>query len=816
MKIKRAAIHAYWLMFIATVITVGIVTASQLVTDRISLLLDRQASELLAADMVLESGKNFDDAYAAKAKQYGLKVARSISLRTALFIDDQPRLVALKAVDSAYPLRGRLERAANVTANREVVSSGPDVGQVWLDSKLASLVGSELTLGESRFDASWLITYEPDRGGAIFNLAPRVMMNIEDMPSTGLVIPGSRVTYRMMFAGQAQALESFRNWLQSEIKAGEEIEDLENARPEMRRALDRTRQFFALSIVLTLVIAMAAIAITARYTATQEAPKVAMLRAFGISQRNLSKYYLRQLGVLWISASLVGIAFGWLTQFPLQWTLDGWFGQSLPQRHSLQPFLLAALVGFLALAGFCLPHLANAMATPPMQVLRAGINRRRWLRGILISASAVVAVFAVLMLLMQSSILAVATLSMILIFALVLPLIFGLMLRLLLVSSKRRFWLRQYLLSRLRATSRGAIYVMSGFSLVLISILMIAVVKEELLSEWQSQLPEDIPNYFMINIRTGDVGGITEFLHQREIKTSTPYALVRARLAEINSVPTDEISFSDPRASHSVTHTYNITYTDALPDQNQIEQGEWLDASADINQVSVEADIAKRLALKIGDELTMTVGSQEVKARVTSLRSVVWENFKPNFYLITKPELIESLPQSWLLSAWIDDQDKAELKTLLKLYPSVTLLDVTELMSRVRTIVDKATIALQFFFLFALASAVIVLLAAIQTGRHEREVESSLLRALGAQTQQLYRVHVLEFTLMGALIGLFSAGFASIAAWAISVYFFKIEFDFSAAVWGYSLLSAIGVLTLAGILVSRRVYNISPMKILRS
>ncbi len=391
MNVKHATIHSYWLMFVATVITVGIVTSSQLVTNRISLLLDRQASELLAADLVILSGKKFDAEYQAVAREQGLQVSRSVSLRTAVFIDDEPQLVELKAVDAAYPLRGKLERAHEVTAPRSYAEQGPSVGEVWLDSKLAPSVGQELTLGEQAFAASWLLTYEPDRGGAIFNLAPRVLMNIEDLAQTGLVVPGSRVRYRLMFAGDQADIASFKTWLTINLKSGEEVQDLENARPEMRRALERTRKFFALAIVLTLVIAMAAIAITARYTANREAPKIAMLRAFGISQRSLFKYYLGQLGWLWIAATVVGVMLGWATQFPLQWALDGWFGKTLPQVYSLRPYLTAALVGLLALAGFSLPYLLNATATPPMQVLRTVVNRRSWSRGLLMTGSAIIA-----------------------------------------------------------------------------------------------------------------------------------------------------------------------------------------------------------------------------------------------------------------------------------------------------------------------------------------------------------------------------------------------------------------------------------------
>jgi len=816
MNVKHTTIHSYWLMFVATVITVAIVTSSQLVTNRISLLLDRQASELLAADLVILSGKKFDAQYQAVARERGLQFSQSVSLRTAVFIDDEPQLVELKAVDAAYPLRGKLERAHEVTAQRSYAEQGPSVGEVWLDSKLAPSVGQDLILGEQAFAASWLLTYEPDRGGAIFNLAPRVLMNIEDLAQTGLVVPGSRVRYRLMFAGDQADIASFKTWLTINLKPGEEVQDLENARPEMRRALERTRKFFALAIVLTLVIAMAAIAITARYTANREASKIAMLRAFGISQRSLFKYYLGQLGWLWIAATVVGVVLGWATQFPLQWALDGWFGKTLPQVYSLRPYLTAALVGLLALAGFSLPYLLNATATPPMQVLRTVVNRRSWSRGLLMTGSAIIAVFCVLVILMQSSLLAIAVLGIVLACAFILPLILGWMVKLLLVSSRRRFWLRQYLLSRLQAGSRGAIYVMSGFSLVLIAILLIAVVKDELMGEWQSQLPDDIPNYFLINIRSADVAGIEEFLHQRQIEASTPYALVRARMSQINAVDVDKIRFSHPRGSHSVTHTFNITYADTLPEQNEIVAGSWLSENREPAQFSVEEGLAEKLGLKLGDQITMTVGSKTLQASVTSIRSVLWENFKPNFYLIANSELIADMPQTWLLSALIKDRHKADLKQLLQRYPSITLLDISELMARVKAIVDKATVALQFFFLFALAAATIVLLAAIQTGRHEREVESSLLRALGAHTSQLYRVHVLEFTLMGVLIGFFAAAIASIAGWAVSVYFFDIEYHFSASLWGYSLVSSCLVLTLAGTLVSRRVYNISPMKILRS
>ena len=817
LKIKSSGIQSYWLMLVATVITVSIVTSSQLLTQRISLLLDRQASELLAADLVVVSGEPISPEYQQEAEKFDLNVSNIVSFRTAIFINDNPQLVAIKAVDSAYPLRGHLEIAKDTVGDKLKIDHGPKLGEIWVDPKLSQLIPGPIALGGAQFKSDWILTFEPDRGGgSLFNLSPRILMNIDDLASTGLIIPGSRATYRLLFAGQPEKINQFIEWLKPNLKPTEELQDLENARPEMRQALDRTRQFFALSIVLTLVIAMVAIAITARHTANQEAPKVAMLRAFGISQARLMRFYAEQLGKVWIIATLLGIALGWLSQYPLQWMLDGWFGKELPMITSVMPYINAAMVGLISLAGFSLPFLFNATSTPPMQVFRPSQTSQSIRRNLFIAASAIFSVFLVLIVLVQSSKLAVVTLAMILGIALILPAIFYLMINTLLFTSRKQFWLRQYLLSRLKTKTRGALAVMSGFSLALLSILLIGVVKDEVLNSWETQLPDEIPNYFLVNLRTDEVPAIKQFLEERNIDSSDAYPLVRARLTRINEVSAEEAEFIDPRGAHLIQRTFNVSYADKLPDDNEIMSGQWIAADSDTPELSIESGLADTLGLELGDILAFDVAGEVVEAPITSIRSVLWENFKPNFYLMSNSRLLENQPQTWLLGALITNDKKGELKQLIEKFPSITLLDITELMSRIRGIVSRATSALEFFFLFAVASAFIVLMAAIQTGRREREQESSLLRALSANINQLYTVHIFEFTLMGVLIGFFSALFASIAGWVISVQFFNIEYHFSSSIWLYGIISSTLVLTSVGTLVSRKVYHVSPMKTLRS
>lgn len=804
-------------MLVATVITVSIVTSSQLLTQRISLLLDRQASELLAADLVVVSGEPISSKYQQQAEKIGLDVANIISFRTAIFIDDSPQLVAIKAVDDAYPLRGHLEISKDYVGDKLKIEQGPKVGEIWVDPKLSQLIPGPVTLGSAQFKSDWILTFEPDRGGgSVFNLSPRILMNIDDLTSTGLIVPGSRAKYRLLLSGEPEKITEFTELIKPNLKAAESLQDLENARPEMRQALDRTRQFFALSIVLTLVIAMVAVAITARHTANQEAPKVAMLRAFGISQSRLIRFYAEQLGKVWVVATLIGIVIGWLSQYPLQWLLDTWFGKELPVISTVIPYINAAIVGFISLVGFSLPFLFNATATPPMQVFRPSHSNQSIRRNLVIIASAIFSVFLVLIILVQSSTLAIATLVMILAVALVLPAIFFLMINSLLFTGRRQFWLRQYLLSRLKTKTRGALAVMSGFCLALLAILLIGVVKDELFKSWQQQLPDEIPNYFLINLRTDEVPAIEKFLQQRDIASSESYPLIRARLTHINEKSVQDIEFMDPRGTNLLKRTFNISYAEQLPDDNEVISGQWIVNDSDTPEWSIESGIAKNLDLKLGDILAFDIAGEAIKAPITSIRTVLWENFKPNFYLMSNRQLLENQPQTWLLGALISDEKKSQLKHLIKNFPSVTLLDITELMSRIRGIVSRATSALEFFFLFAMASAFIVLMAAIQTGRREREQESSLLRALSANIGQLYKVHILEFTLMGILIGFFAAFFASIAGWIISVQFFDIEYHFSLSIWLYGIVSSTLVLTTVGTLVSRKIYHISPMKTLRS
>ncbi len=798
-----------WLLALALVITVSIVTASQLFTDRIGRMLDRQAAELLAADLLVVSSEPLPDSWTALARAHGLKTAATVSLRSAIFVDDAPQLVELKAVSRDYPLRGRLEIRDRPLDPARPVAQGPTVGELWVDDKLAALLGDRIELGEARLPVTRLIAFEPDRGGSLFNLAPRVMMALEDLDATGLIVPGSRAHYRLLVAGEAAALRAFRSVIEPLLREGQQIQGLDNARPELRRTLERTRTFFALATLLTLVIAMIAIALTAAQAAAREQTMVAVMRSFGISGRRLLRHQLVQLLKLWLWAVPPGLLLGWLAQFPLQGLLGAWFGLRLPEATVL-PYAQAALVAAIALLGFSLPPLLRLLDTPPSQVLRA-LPQPPSLRARLLRGISLLALFAIIWLMLGQALHAAVLLLVILLIAGLMPLVLRTPLRLLLRRGGGRFWLLPYLYSRLLAPGRHALTVVTGFSITLMALLLLTQVKDALLEDWALQLPQDRPNYFLVNIPPDRSAELESWLADRGISASPAYPLVRARLTAIDGVPVSELQLQGNEAHRLVNHVFNLSWSETLPPDNAVTAGDW---SPD-QGFSVEQGMAEELGIGLGDRLQFSVGGEVFEAPVRSIRSVLWENFRPNFYVLAPRELLQSLPRTALLSARVAPQQRAALKSLLQRFPGVLLLDVSELMDRILGIIDRASLSLQFFLAFALLAGLLVLLSVLAGSRADRAREMALLRALGASGRQLRAAQLGELLMMGLMAGLFAALLAQLIGWVVSVRLFDLDPSFSPSLWLSGVLAGMLMVSLPGWLFLRRGLRVRPMRLLR-
>ena len=802
------------LLWLATVITVSVVMASQAFTQRISLMLDNQASELLAADLLVTSSSPLPQSYSQLAHQYQLKTALSSNLRTAIFADDRLSLVELKAVTEKYPLRGDLQIKRELLSPAETVKHIPSQGEAWVDPKLSSFLGKTLELGDHRFQVTATISYEPDRGGSLFNLAPRVLINHEDLDSTGLIIPGSRAKYALLVAGSATAVEAFERDIKSLLTDQQGLQSLDNARPEMRNALERTRLFFSLAIILTLVIAMSAIAITARYMATRETTRVAVLRTFGLSNRRILMFYISELLKVWLWSLPFGLALGYLAQAPLEWALGEWFSTELPQTD-FQPLVLSVLVGLIALIGFSLPPLWRVLQTSPMRVFREGVEPKTRQSTLLWGMFSLTSLIAVLWLVIGQIKLTLMLTLVIVMTVMIVPALLKLLVKFISLMQADRFWILNYLTSRLLTSNRNALYVMTGFSITLISVLMISQVKDQLLNDWQRQLPKDKPNYFFVNIPPEKTTSLQQHLQRSSVQTSQAYAMVRGRLRKINGKEVDQINFENDRAHRLVNHVFNISYTNELPVDNEITEGRWL-TDSDTTGVSIELGMAESLGIKLGDSMEFSVGSEIFTSKVSSLRSVLWENFRPNFYVLGTQAQLGVLPQTWMMSARVNEDQQTVFQSVLQQYPSVTVLDISEVMKRIKNIIEHATTALEFFFLFALAAALLVLVSAVYTSAEDRRTEVALLAALGANKRHKVQSQILEWVLMGLLVGVFSALIASVAASAISIVFFELGAYLSITLWVSSLLASIILVSVIGYLFLFRSLDREPMRLLRS
>lgn len=798
-------------MLVAAVISITIITASQLFTDKISRLLDLQASELLASDALVLSNSPINPQFITQAKQQGLNVAETVTLRTVVFTEMGLQLVELKAVDSIYPLRGHLETKQQAFGDVSKREHGPKQGELWIDQQIAELITQpSIELGQLNLKPNKILSLEPDRGGSLFNLAPRVMIHLDDLEKTGLILPGSRVKYYALFSGESDGVNQFIEGIKPLLSADESIQSLKNARPEMRVALERVRNFFAFGIIMTLVISMSAIALSARYIASLEARKVAVMRVFGVSQQSLLSYYLKKIGVVWMFAVPIGWFLGWLSQIPIEWLLGQWFSNNLPDS-GLIPYVMGAIFGAIGLFGFSVPFLLVLLRTSPNNVLRSmqwQFESRQY--GMFISVVAVMGLL--LFVLIKDWKLSLASLIAILLVVSIVPML----IKLLLISIKKllgsSFWLRGFVISRLLNKQRNALFIMTAFMMTLLSVLLVGVVKDDLFTDWQSMLKADTPNYFAINIQQDEAPKLAKLLEDNGLDSSSLYPLVNSRITSVNEVAPDDLELTHPRADHFRAHVFKLSASEHLPDENDIVEGQWPPPKG---TVSVEQSMADGLNLKLNDTLLLDIAGQELSVTISSIRSVVWENFKPNFYMLSTPDEVKNLPQTYIMSVFVPDDKKQTLGLLHKQFPSVTWLDITQLMARIKQLIDRSALALEFFFVFALLAGIVVLLSSVLASQQQRISEIALLKSFGVSRKQIIKAQIAEFALMGAVIGFIASSLASLAGWAVSYFLFNIVYSINPWLWVIGLGSSILLLTITGLFAVRKTYDSSPIQLLR-
>jgi putative ABC transport system permease protein len=775
------------IVWLALTLSVACVLALGSISDRMDKGLSQQSRDFIAGDRVLRTAHPVPEGWLLDARQQGLKVSRQLSFTTMTYAGDRPLLANVKATDAAYPLYGQLE---TLPANLK-----PVPGSVLVAPRLLALldikVGDNLEVGDTTLRIAGEIVQEPDSGFNPFQTAPGIIINLADVDKTGAVQPGSRLTYRYMFAGAPTDIQRYEERLKPQLKPDQRWYGLEESGSALGKSLQRSQQFLLLSALLTLLLSIAAVAVAMSHYCRSRYDLIAVLKTLGAGRKALSKLIIGQwLAVLLLAGtcgSVIGLGFEAVLIRLLAPVLPG----ELPAAGGW-PWLWAmgALVMISLLVG--LRPYRQLLATQPLRVLRRDVVANVWPLRYFLPATAVIVV-GLLTVLMGASTLLWAILAGMVVLALLLGGIgWGSLLLL------RRITLKNLALrlavNRLLHQPWVTISQLAAFSLSFMLLALLLVLRGDLLDRWQQQLPPDSPNYFLLNMTTSQVPQVKAFLQQHQLHEETFYPIVRVRLSEINQqVATERVHEDDP-GGEAVNRELNLTWQSNLPDHNPLTAGTWPPKTG---EVSMDEGIAGRLKIQLGDTLTFSGDTQSFSAKVTSLRQVDWESLKPNFYFIFPPGALDGQPQTWLTSFRYDGDGKV-LTQLNRQFPTLSLLDIGSILKQVGGVLQQVSRALEVMVVLVVICGGLLLLAQVQVGMRQRRQELVVYRTLGAGKRLLRSTLWCEFALLGLVAGIAAAVGAEAALWLLQTKVFDFPWAPTPVLWwALPLLSAL-LLSLCG------------------
>ncbi|HSC94778.1 MAG TPA: FtsX-like permease family protein [Burkholderiales bacterium] len=806
------------LIAVAIVVAVAAVTTVGFFTDRVQRVLEGEANRLLGADLVISDSRPLDPELRREASRRGLAVAEIIRFPSMVVLGERTVLTDVRAVSPGYPLRGELRIAERLFGPDRVAGSIPAPGSVWVDERLHTSLdlqaGARIGLGNSGLSVAGVVTHEPGVELGFLSGQPRLLLNAEDLAATGLVQPASRVRYRLQLAGAASAVDAYRDWAQSRLHPGTRIEGVRDARPGVRSALERAEKYLNLAALTSVLLAAVAIALSARRYLQRHLDGCAAMRCLGASQALIIRLYVAHFTVLGGLAAAAGIAIG----AGAQAALVAWLGRvvvvTLPTA-SLAPAVHGAAAGWLLLLGFALPPLVSLAQVPTLRVLRRelGMPRRR---GVLAYVLGVGVIAVMILWRAQELRLGATVLGW---FVAATACACALTWALLRVAGTFRgrgvSW--RFGVANLRRRTLGTILQVVALAMGIMALLTLTVIHNDLLRTWRESLPRNAPNRFVINIQPDQVAAIGRFFAERQMSAPELFPMVRGRLVEIGGRSARADDYEDERARRLITREFNLSWVTRLQTDNRVVAGRWWDAApGPAGQFSVEKGLADALGIRLGDALTFDMAGTPVTASVTSLRTVDWDSFNVNFFVVAPPGLLEGFPATYVTSFHLEGRQTELLTALVKAFPNIVLIDVAQVLAQVRRMLDHAALGVQFVFLFTLAAGLVVLYAAVASTQDERLYQATIMRTLGASRAQISRAHLAEFGLTGAAAGFVAAAGASGLAYFIAHRFLHLAYAPDPSVWLIGVGGgALGVAA-AGYLGTRQVLAAPPLKVLRA
>jgi putative ABC transport system permease protein len=807
-------------LLLALTIAVAALTGVGFLTNRIGAAVSMQASEVLAADIRLGSPQPISNEYFDEASRRDIRTARLTSLLSVVFNGDESQLTNIQAVGEGYPLRGNLLIADEPFAKGAPAGTIPAPGEVWPDSKVLAAVngklGGQISIGAATFRVGRVLISRPDQGGTFAELAPALIMNAEDLPRTKLIQPGSRVSYAALFAGDRNRIETFKGWLGAHKQRRERLRDITDASPQIRNAVERSGRFLSLASLVSVLLSAIAVAMSARRYVHRHLDAVALLKTLGATRGFTLGINILQLFTIAVAAAVLGSAIGFLAQEWLLHALKGLLATTALPPPSLVPVGIGFLTAVAVLAGFALPPLLQLSRVPAIRVLRRDIGPPPPLVLLAFGPAVAVVVLLIYWVVLDWRLFWGFTVG--LAGFVVLLTAAGALLIYLAGRFRGRVGVAwRYGVANLSRRRADSLVQIVAFGSGIMVLLLLAIIRGDLNSDWRRTLPDNFPNYFFINIPPGDREAFVKFLEDRGARTTRVLPMMRGRLTAINTRPVESFSFGREGGDNFATREQNLTWAAELGDDNRVIAGSWW-GQADFGKplVSLSTEIQQSLGLHLGDELTFDIAGESFTVKVASIRKVKWDSFEPNFFIVFAPGVLDDTAGTYLTSAFFKSSDSHTLAQLARRFPSVSIFDIDDLLAQVRSMLNKAVLAVQSVFVFTLLAGLTVLLAAVQSSRGERRYESAMLRTLGASRGTVLKGVLAEFTTLGLLSGLLASIGASVAAYFVTTRVLELHYSFEAWVWIVGLCGGAALVALSGWLATRSVVSQPPLLTLRA
>ena len=784
------------IMFFALVLAVATVSSISLFTDRLEKALLAETQEFLGGDLKFESSDLIEDQAYEEINKLSLKSTEMALFASMLASKDNLQLASVKAVDQNYPLVGGIELQSNSII--QYVKNPPKKGQVWLDSRLLDLlelkIGDIASIGDADFVVSYSIISEPDRASNPFAFAPRAIINMEDLEATNIIQPGSRVRFSTVYLGAKEEILVAKNILERVKQPGDDIREAKDANDSLGKAIERSGNFLLLGGLLAVLMAGLTVGISSQRFARRHIEYVAILKSLGTESWEIRLLYSLIFIELAIFAIFFGLILGWFMQEAFTGILKEYFPAYLP-KPGFEPLWISSLTVFICLIGFVYPNLLKLIKISPLSILRRE-EPKRSNSSYLIPLLGLSAMFLLVFIYTESLLLSsIVFFTILFIFVLGYGLILGFF------QSKTKLGLGannplSLAWSELHRRKYSNSLQVLAFTMAIGLSLIAFSARTDLMSTWESTLPTDSPNNFLINISKSDLTPISSFLEENEITTNTFYPITNTVIIKLPGI-TNEIS-------SPIDRNFNATWSKELPDNNKIISGEWFQGDTS-DGLSISNDIATRYQLSVGDKVKVFFADQEVNTYIQNIREVNWDNFSPNFFVIGPPAIFKDSPATYITSLHVPKEKDKVISKFMSEFKTVSVLSLDAIIEQVNEIIGQVSKALELILGLTIFSAMFLTLATIQDGFNLRLHQSAILRTFGASTSLLRRSTAIEFALLGLLAGLLGALLAQLGLFFLETQVFDLQATFHGSIWiigpiiGTSLICALSVILILSI-----------------